>query len=258
MDDILASAGQAAPQTDAPANEAEPNLGQGEQQAPTPTSDSPPQSQGASGEQQAISYEEYQALKSKYDENEQFVSQLRTMAETNVAEEEWNKYKSGVVSELRSVIENAGGDADEIMESLQSSLSSRLDGVRDDFNQKFTAYQSQIQDWATDFEWQSTRENFASELVRKNGLDETILPKLLESNTREEMTKAAETAKYVRDLFMAQGVNQAIDQQGQQRRASGVDNMGNVSSGPLPEQELKPGSASDPHLRAALKSIFGM
>lgn len=264
MDDILTNAGAVAQAPDQPTDVSPqagaPNLGQGEHQAPTPTSAAPQPKDGASEPQpqRTIPYEEYEELQRRYEETDGMVSRLREMAEANIAQEEWNKYKAGVVDELRRAIDNSNGDDEATYAALQNVLSARLDGVRDDFNNKFTEYQDQMKGWATDFEWNNTRESEADALIKSHNLNPAMKKKLLEAPTREEMVRAAETAKYLTDLYMTQGVNDAIQQQGEQRRSSGVDAIGNINSGPVNQQPLKPGNANEPHLRSALKEMLGL
>ena len=265
MDDILANAGfqsvPAAPQTptDVAAQPDASNLGQGEHQAPTPTSDGV---QGGSapspaGNERTISYAEYEALQQQLAEKDGFVSQLKQMAEANVAEQEWNTYKATAANDVKQQLERAGAYDEDTFGTIQSLLFDRLDGIRNDFNQKFTEYQGQIQGWASDFEWQNTREQEADRLVREMNLNPIIKTELLKAPTREAMSQAAQQAKFITDLYQTQGVNQAIQDQGQQRRNSGVDNIGG-GGGPVPMQPLKPGNADEPHLRDALKLALGI
>lgn len=258
MDNILANAGAPAVQqpTDVQQQPAAPTLGQGEHQAPTPTSGEVPGASGAStGEQQpTVSYEEYQRLREEHERDSQVVNQVRQMVEQQAAADQWNQYKAGVMAEVKSIV----GDDPELASQIEASVSARLDAVRDDFNQKFTEYQGTIQNWASEFEWNTTKEQFADQLVQSSGLNPAIKAELLKYPTREAMTQAAQTAKYLTDMYVQQGVSQELAEQEAQRRASGVDQMGMPLGGPTAPQQLAPGNADAPHLRAALKTALGI
>jgi predicted house-cleaning noncanonical NTP pyrophosphatase (MazG superfamily) len=231
------------------------SLGDGITQAPDPTVDpnTAPNTPSTQAEPQ-VSYEEFQRIQSELAQERDLLARIQRAAEAQEEQQRQQEYyanlKSKLQNELKRVIDN--GDENEITEHIFGVVNGELKQVQQLYQQKINDSYAEMREAFLG----ATLPGFANQLVRDHGLPAELEQTLMKFKTPEQMEEFAVAFKTSLQLTQQQQQQQAVQQQVQARRDSGVNAIGGVQGGPMPEQEIQPGTAKQ--LRPVLRNILGL
>lgn len=224
---------------------------QGEHQAPAPTSGDEEEHSSASAQpDSSFDPEEFVRLREMNEqyqrdlqEKEQVLAQIQRMADEQKALQANQQLRGEIEKELAVLREQ--GVEDNVIAQLADRFFSRLDETRNSYQQQMAEYQQQVEQQYQEGLWAAAKDGYADYLIREHKLDPVYLPRLKQATSEEQMTMMAVTLRDAQKFYQEQSLARTVQQQEEQRRASGVDAIAGTTSGPLTSEPLKPGRNLD-------------
>jgi len=224
---------------------------QGEQMAPAPTSDGQSPDDASAEATPQFSFEDYQQLKQEHEaaqakirEDEEVLGQLKRLAAEQQAAQATQKLRSELQQEVMDQMRKAGVEDEDAAAAIAERMFGRIDTTRATFQEQMETYQRQTDEYLTQALWAGTRNGYADHIIQQFDLDPAHRPRLLQANSEAEMLRDAQTLREAKEFYKSRAMQQAVSEQEQQRRASGVDTITGTNSGPI-SGDLKPGRNLD-------------
>lgn len=224
---------------------------QGEPKAPAPTSGVEGQP-GTSAAAPAFDLDEflrikqdYEAVQSKVHEQETLLADIRRLAEEQQAAQAQSQLRAEIQQQVSDLLRKRGVEDDDIASAVAELTYGRLDTTKNAYQQQMETWQSQVQQSYQEGLWAASKDGFAQYLIQEHKLDPVYLPRLKQANSEEQMTLIANTLREAQQLYQQHAYARTVQEQEAQRRASGVDTITGVTSGPTVSEPLKPGRNLD-------------
>lgn len=227
---------------------------QGEHQAPAPTSGD----EGGAPDTSAtppvpeFNAEEYLRIKQEHEqyqrdlqEKDDLLANIRRMAEEQQAAQQQQELRASLQKQVTDRLRKAGVEDDDVAASIAEFMYGEIDSTRTSYQSQMTQYQQQVDDYAKNAIWSATRDGYADWVIKEYKLDPVIRPRLLQASSDHEMKMIADALREAQTFYQRQAYDRTVQDQEQQRRASGVDAFTGSSSGPIPSEGLKPGKNLD-------------
>lgn len=205
-------------------------------------------------EELGITREQYEQLQQQLAERDTLLANLRQMAEEQEAARREQEWQSGLKTKLQSTLKRAidNGSDEEIIDAAYEVLTSELGTVKQNYEGQMNSY---VEDVRSAF-WAATMPGFAEDLVKQHNLPSEVKNDLLQFKTEQEMTTYALRVKAALNTVQTAAQRQAVEQEVQQRRESGVNAMGGMQGGSNQPRTFEPGTTTS--LAGALHKILGV